>query len=145
MFDMHKILDFSEVVEFKSIEQCGYIAHNYPGGMFCHNCHTYIKISSFPILGDPTQDCIVTCSKCGTEQYISEWAYIEYLENKLDGLPKTTRELFTLFKKYQKALDMLIKLSSNYAGLLNIYDGGERRQFLSSEEWITRLEEMGDL
>lgn len=43
------------------------------------------------------------------------------------------------------ALNESLKLQSHYAALLNAYDGGKRREFTSSEEWIARLRETGAL
>jgi hypothetical protein len=40
---------------------------------------------------------------------------------------------------YSKALEESIKLQSHYAGILNMYDGGERLQFKDVFEWIQRL------
>jgi hypothetical protein len=37
------------------------------------------------------------------------------------------------------ALDESVKLQSHYAGLLNRYDGGERLQFGSVQDWLDRL------
>lgn len=39
------------------------------------------------------------------------------------------------------ALEESVKLQSHYAGLLNEYDGGFRRQFATADEWIQRLRE----
>jgi hypothetical protein len=39
------------------------------------------------------------------------------------------------------ALDESVKLQSHYANLLNMYDGGERMQFKTADEWMKRLEE----
>ena len=38
------------------------------------------------------------------------------------------------------ALDESVKLQSHYARLLNLYDGGQRLQFVDSTEWLARLE-----
>lgn len=35
-----------------------------------------------------------------------------------------------------------VKLQSHYAGLLNIYDGGQRTVFQSSGQWLLRLAEL---
>lgn len=40
------------------------------------------------------------------------------------------------------ALEEIVKLQAHYAGLLNGYDGGERHQFQSVEEWMDRLREV---
>lgn len=47
--------------------------------------------------------------------------------------------------KLQIALTKSVELQSHYAGLLNMYDGGERKQFASAEEWIQRLEKIGEI
>lgn len=39
------------------------------------------------------------------------------------------------------ALDKSVALQSHYAGLLNAYDGGQRRQFKDGQDWIERLRE----
>lgn len=43
------------------------------------------------------------------------------------------------------ALNESLKLQSHYAGLLNMNDGGQRRQFYSAAEWIDRLRECGKI
>jgi len=43
------------------------------------------------------------------------------------------------------ALEESVKLQSHYAGLLNIYDGGERMQFASAKEWTDRLRVTGTI
>lgn len=43
------------------------------------------------------------------------------------------------------ALEAAIRLLAHYAGLLNAWDGGERRQFKSADEWIARLRETGEI
>lgn len=45
----------------------------------------------------------------------------------------------------QVALAESVKLQSHYAGLLNQYDEGQRRQFANEDEWIGRLRELGRL
>jgi len=47
--------------------------------------------------------------------------------------------------EFYRALAELVKLSSHYAELLNMYDGGERIVFKTPESWIERLRETGDL
>lgn len=42
----------------------------------------------------------------------------------------------------EEALSESIKLQSHYAKLLNGYDGGIRKTFRSSEDWIERLHEL---
>lgn len=39
------------------------------------------------------------------------------------------------------ALDASVSLQSHYAMLLNGWDGGERMQFASSDDWINRIKE----
>lgn len=46
-------------------------------------------------------------------------------------------------ERLRAALDRSVRLQSHYAELLNIYDGGQRMQFASAEEWMKRLEEIG--
>ena len=41
--------------------------------------------------------------------------------------------------KLEEALAESVKLQSHYAMLLNGWDGGRRRQFKDSEEWLARL------
>lgn len=41
------------------------------------------------------------------------------------------------------ALDESVALQSHQAKMLNIYDGGERREFATGDEWIARLVECG--
>jgi hypothetical protein len=43
------------------------------------------------------------------------------------------------------ALEASVRLQSHYAGLLNIYDQGQRMQFKSVEAWLKRLEKTGTL
>lgn len=43
------------------------------------------------------------------------------------------------------ALRRLIELQSHYAKLLNGYDGGDRLQFASAQEWVDRLHEFGKI
>jgi len=43
-----------------------------------------------------------------------------------------------------RALTESVKLQSHYAELLNMFDGGSRMSFASSEEWIQRLREKGE-
>ena len=50
-------------------------------------------------------------------------------------------ELFQL----RAALDESVKLQSHYAGLLNIYDGGQRMQFADREAWMARLAKLSAL
>lgn len=48
-------------------------------------------------------------------------------------------------EKLKIALEKSICLQSHYATLLNQYDGGERLVFKTVDEWIKRLEEIGEL
>jgi hypothetical protein len=41
------------------------------------------------------------------------------------------------------ALAASVGLQSHYAGLLNMYDGGKRRQFSNPDEYIQRLVDIG--
>jgi len=43
------------------------------------------------------------------------------------------------------ALEESLKLQSHYAGLLNMWDGGQRLQFHNVDAWLTRLRETGTL
>jgi hypothetical protein len=43
------------------------------------------------------------------------------------------------------ALRESVELQSHYAGLLNQYDGGQRRRFATPEAWIGRLREIGSM
>jgi hypothetical protein len=43
------------------------------------------------------------------------------------------------------ALKEMAWLLSHYAELLNQYDGGRRHTFVTPEEWIARLKEIGKL
>ena len=45
------------------------------------------------------------------------------------------------YVELETALDESLKLQSHQARLLNQYDGGERREFANSAEWIARLRE----
>jgi len=44
--------------------------------------------------------------------------------------------------KLKEALEESVKLQSHYAGILNMYDGGERMQFKNADEWMKRLESL---
>lgn len=50
-----------------------------------------------------------------------------------------TRELKADLARAEGALEESVKLQSHYATLLNQYDGGERLQFESAQEWMDRL------
>ena len=47
--------------------------------------------------------------------------------------------------KLLKALDESVKLQSHYAGVLNAWDGGQRRQFSGAADWYQRLSETGTI
>jgi hypothetical protein len=38
------------------------------------------------------------------------------------------------------ALEESVKLQSHYAWLLNMHDGGQRKQFANAKEWLQRLQ-----
>lgn len=44
-------------------------------------------------------------------------------------------------ERLQYALDQSVKLQSHYAALLNMEDGGKRKQF-TADEWLRRLDDM---
>lgn len=44
-------------------------------------------------------------------------------------------------EQLRQALEESVKLQSHYAELLNMYDGGQRRQFATAKAWIDRLAE----
>ena len=48
-------------------------------------------------------------------------------------------------KELELALKESLKLQSHYANLLNMYDGGKRRGFLTVDSWIERLKETGTI
>lgn len=68
----------------------------------------------------PTGDFIVTGSRDSCEA-------IARMTSRLDEL--------------KKALEESVRLQSHYAGLLNMYDNGERREFENAQAWIDRLNE----
>lgn len=41
-----------------------------------------------------------------------------------------------------EAIDKSVQLQSHYAGLLNLHDGGGRRQFEDAHSWLVRLDEL---
>jgi len=43
------------------------------------------------------------------------------------------------------ALEESVKLQSHYAGLLNMHDGGERKQFADAQAWMDRLVDVGKI
>jgi hypothetical protein len=51
------------------------------------------------------------------------------------------RETEASLTEVLEALEESVKLQSHYAGLLNQYDGGERRSFADGMAWILRLRE----
>jgi hypothetical protein len=60
------------------------------------------------------------------------------------SMPGTTTDA-DLIERLRIALRESLRLQSHYAGLLNQYDGGERRTFGSPDEWIARLREVGTI
>jgi len=67
---------------------------------------------------------------------LEQAAIIKEIERAMsDDTRDRQNELFQL----RAALEASVKLQSHYAGLLNQYDGGQRLQFSSSEEWLERL------
>ncbi len=57
------------------------------------------------------------------------------------GLVEIIEHLRMENERYRAALDASVSLQSHYAMLLNGWDGGERMQFASSDDWINRLTE----
>lgn len=64
---------------------------------------------------------------------------IEWLEEGAGGhyflTPAEVRDILDAFEE-------LVRLQSHYATLLNMYDGGERHEFVSTKEWFDRLAEL---
>lgn len=62
-------------------------------------------------------------------------------------LPRSVKAKIELLEKdialLRYALDKSVRLQAHYATLLNQWDGGNRRIFAGSYEWLKRLEEMG--
>jgi hypothetical protein len=54
------------------------------------------------------------------------------------------RGLRGLLEVTEYALDESVKLQSHYAGLLNMYDGGNRMTFATGQAWIERLKYLRD-
>ena len=44
----------------------------------------------------------------------------------------------------KEALEKSVKLQSHYAGLLNSYDRGERLTFANADQWLERLQKLGE-
>ena len=66
--------------------------------------------------------------------------------DELDKLSDSETEQWEAYgARLQKALDESVKLQAHYANLINMHDGGQRRVFKTSDEWIARLEETGTL
>src|SRR5690606_12336052 len=57
---------------------------------------------------------------------------------KPESVPERERNL-------ERALAESLKLQAQYADLLNMHDGGQRRSFDTVDEWLTRLREKGTL
>jgi hypothetical protein len=53
-------------------------------------------------------------------------------------------QLETQVRTLSAALAESVRLQSHYAGLLNTYDGGQRIQFISADEWLERLAGLSD-
>jgi len=53
-----------------------------------------------------------------------------------------TSELRQEIEDFKKALEESVKLQSHYAGILNMYDGGQRIEFKDADEWVKRLREI---
>ncbi len=51
----------------------------------------------------------------------------------------TRKALEERIQELEEALERSVKLQSHYAGLLNIWDGGERMKFTDAEDWLARL------
>jgi hypothetical protein len=48
-------------------------------------------------------------------------------------------------EELREALEKSVKLQTHYAGLLNIWDGGQRMYFKDADEWLARLRYLRDL
>ena len=48
-------------------------------------------------------------------------------------------------EQLELALEKSVKLQSHYAYLLNMYDGGGRMTFESGKDWMSRLDDIGEL
>jgi hypothetical protein len=91
-----------------------------------------------------------------TEAPVPLAAQIEKVQRELryaqeDRAPKAERmwsAVLATLQQHERAMAALresVKLQSHYADLLNMYDEGRRRTFVSAEEWIERLVEIGTL
>lgn len=86
----------------------------------------------------------------------SDAADVKDAANSIERLRAKVRSLYTTLKAVgQKMADMerneealnhaleeSLKLQSHYARLLNMHDGGERRQFDTPREWMDRISEV---
>jgi len=52
------------------------------------------------------------------------------------------RSLLAGRDRLRAALEALVRLQAHYAGLLNQYDGGQRTEFASADDWLSRLDEL---
>jgi len=50
------------------------------------------------------------------------------------------RNNFKRIDQLEEALEESVKLQSHYAKILNMYDGGERMEFQTVDEWVDRLD-----
>jgi hypothetical protein len=103
-----------------------------------------------------TEKALLSCPFCGSELIASchhEKSYfvrcVDCLAqgpsyaNKTDAVTTwNKRETMFAYDETNTALYESLRLQSHYAELLNMYDGGERRQFSTVDEWITRLREI---
>jgi hypothetical protein len=67
---------------------------------------------------------------------------IANLRSALERCARKNRDVIERAALLERALQESVKLQSHYAAILNDYDGGRRRQFSSSKEWIERIENM---
>lgn len=67
--------------------------------------------------------------------------FCELGEDKFEAVLRLAAE----FRRLRVALAESVKLQSHYAGLLNMYDGGQRMEFASADAWIARLDSFGAL
>ena len=56
-------------------------------------------------------------------------------ENRIIELEKAQMQLYDALKES-------VKLQSHYAGLLNMWDGGQRLTFPTVESWLKRLQDL---
>lgn len=62
---------------------------------------------------------------------------------EMDKLYPDWRKAVSEIEILKVALDEALKLMKLYAQIINQYDGGQRRLFDTSQEWIERLRETG--